>query len=258
MSWFLLVPAALVSGAIIGFVGGVLGIGGGLLAIPLLGIFLNMDQQMAQGTALIMVLPAVLTTVRKYNQKEAIDFKAASCGAAGSVVFTWIGAQIALGIDPVMLRRIYALFVLGIAIFYFYQSGRAGRSKKPPVARRKVGDYHKGWFALMGTLAGITGGIFGVGGSVIVVPILTSFFRLSQTDAQGIALTMLIPGIVVALFAYASHGQADWLLGLPLALGSIFMVPYGVKLAFALPEPKLKLTFACMLLVIMMLLLVKT
>jgi hypothetical protein len=258
LAWYVLVSGALLSGAIIGFVGGVLGIGGGLLAIPLLGLVLGMDQQMAQGTALIMVLPAVLTTVRKYNQQEAIDFKAAACGAAGSIVFTWIGAQIALGIDPVMLRRIYAVFVLCIAIFYFYQGGRATRGKKPARPRRKVGEYHRGWFALIGTLAGITGGIFGVGGSVVVVPILTVVFRLSQTDAQGLALTMLIPGIVVALFAYAAHGQADWLSGIPLALGSIFFVPYGVKLAFALPEPKLKLTFACMLLVIMMLLLVKT
>lgn len=258
MTWYVLVTGALISGALIGFVGGVLGIGGGLLAIPLLGIVLGMDQQMAQGTALIMVLPAVLATVRKYNQKEAIDFRAAACGAAGSIVFTWLGAQVALGLDPVFLRRIYALFVLGIAIFYFYQSARAGRSKKPVLPRKKVGDYHKGWFALMGVLAGITGGIFGVGGSVIVVPLLTAFFRLSQTDAQGLALTMLIPSIMVALAAYAVQGQTDWLLGLPLAIGSIFMVPYGVKLAFALPEPKLKLTFACMLLVIMMLLLVKT
>lgn len=258
MAWYVLMSGALFSGGIIGFIGGVLGIGGGLLAIPLLGLVLGMDQQLAQGTALIMVLPAVLTTIRKYNQKQAIDFKAAAYGAAGSMVFTWLGAQIALGIDPGSLRRIYAMFVLGIAIFYFYQSGRTARSLTPAAARRKVGDYHRGWFALMGMLAGITGGIFGVGGSVVIVPIFTAVFRLSQTDAQGLALTMLVPSLFVALFAYAAAGQADWLLGIPLALGSILMVPYGVKLAFALPEPRLKLTFACMLLVIMMLLLVKT
>lgn len=59
-----LILACLLGGALIGYAGGVLGIGGGLLAIPLLGLILDMDQQTAQGTALIMVVPAVLLTVR--------------------------------------------------------------------------------------------------------------------------------------------------------------------------------------------------
>ncbi|MGB6105735.1 MAG: sulfite exporter TauE/SafE family protein [Pusillimonas sp.] len=243
-------------GALIGFAGGVLGIGGGLLAIPLLGLVAGMNQQEAQGTALVMVIPAVLMTVRKYNQNAKIDFHAAAAGAASSVVFTWLGAQFALGIDPVLLRRIYAMFVLAVALFYVSQSLRGGKPDHAP-ARRQAQDFHKGWFALLGMGAGLTSGLFGVGGSVLAVPILTSMFRLSQTGAQALALTMIIPGTLVALATYAAHGQANWLIGLPMAFGSIFMVPYGVRLAYALPEPRLKLIFGCMLLVIMVLLLIK-
>ncbi|MGE4368249.1 MAG: sulfite exporter TauE/SafE family protein [Burkholderiaceae bacterium] len=258
MTWYVVVAGALVSGALIGFTGGVLGIGGGLLAIPLLGLVMGMDQQLAQGTAMIMVLPAVLATVRKYNQREPIDKRAAITGALASVAFTWLGAQLALGIDSGFLRRIYAAFVLGIAIFYFYQSGRAVRRRQPAPPRSKPGQFHMGWFALLGAIAGFTGGVFGVGGSVLVVPMLTTWFRLSQTDAQALALSMIIPGMFVALAAYGMHGQADWWVGLPMAIGSIALVPYGVRLAFSLPEPRLKLTFACMLLVIMVLLLVNS
>lgn len=257
LEWYFIAAVCLLSGALIGFTGGVLGIGGGLLAIPLLGLVAGMGQQEAQGTALIMVLPAVLMTVRKYNQNAKIDFRAAGAGAAGSIVFTWIGAQIALGIDPVLLRRIYAVFVLGIAVFYVYQGLRGTRPGVPAAPRRQAETFHKGWFALIGMIAGLAGGVFGVGGSVLVVPILTTIFRLTQTGAQALALTMIIPGTFVALFTYAAHGQANWLMGLPMALGSIVLVPYGVKLAYALPEPRLKLMFACMLLVIMVLLLMK-
>ncbi|MDS1142083.1 sulfite exporter TauE/SafE family protein [Pusillimonas sp. SM2304] len=257
MEWYVIAAVCLLSGALIGFTGGVLGIGGGLLAIPLLGLVAGMGQQEAQGTALIMVLPAVLMTVRKYNQNAKIDFRAAGAGAAGSIVFTWIGAQIALGIDPVLLRHIYAVFVLGIAVFYVYQGLRGTRPGAPAAPGRQAETFHKGWFALIGMVAGLAGGVFGVGGSVLVVPILTTVFRLTQTGAQALALTMIIPGTFVALFTYAAHGQANWLMGLPMALGSIVLVPYGVKLAYALPEPRLKLMFACMLLVIMVLLLMK-
>src|SRR5690606_2448291 len=202
--WYWIIPACLLSGALIGFTGGVLGIGGGLLAIPLLGLLMGMEQQAAQGTALIMVLPAILMTVRKYNQMDKIDVGAVAAGAAGSIVFTWIGAQIALGIDPVLLRRIYAIFVLCIAVFYLNQSRRRPL-KRPTAPRRKPEEFHKGWFALVGTIAGMAGGVFGVGGSVLVVPLLTTIFCLTQTGAQALALAMIIPGTFVALFTYAAH-----------------------------------------------------
>ena len=121
----------------------------------------------------------------------------------------------------------------------------------------KPREIHKAWFALVGMLAGMAGGIFGVGGSVLVVPLLTTVFRYTQTGAQGLALSMVVPSTTVGLLTYSWHGQADWVVGIPLALGSIVMVPYGVKLAYSLPEPRLKLIFACMLLVIMVMLLIK-
>lgn len=249
----MLVATCLAAGGLIGFAGGVLGIGGGLLAIPLLGLTLGMDQQMAQGTALVMVLPAVLITLRQYNRRARLDFRAAAIGGMASVGFTWLGAQLALGMDPVLLRRVYAAFVFGIAVFYFDQSTRKRRPRKveatPPTPKL--------WFAGIGALAGLAGGVFGVGGSVLVVPLLTTVLRYSQTGAQGLALSMIVPSTAVAVTTYAWHGQVDWMVGLPLAIGSILMVPYGVRLAYALPEPRLKLIFACMLLVIMMMLLFK-
>ena len=257
MDVYVVVVGCLLAGAAIGFVGGLLGIGGGLLAIPLLGLIFGMSQQAAQGTALIMVLPAILLTVRKYNQHERIDLKAAAVAAISSIVFTWIGARIALGVDSMLLRRVYALFVLGIAVFYLSQvwKQRNGRGKKqtmPDAEQKAVAPL---WYIPIGCLGGLVGGIFGIGGSVVAVPLLTVLYRLSQARAQALGLAMIIPGSMVALATYARHGQADWMMGVPMALGSILLVPYGVQLAYRWPEARLKLTFGCMLLVIMVLLL---
>ena len=259
MDLLLLVAVCLLAGASIGFVGGVLGIGGGLLAIPLLGLAFGMDQQLAQGTSLIMVLPAVLMTVRKYNQHDPIDLKAAAVGALTAICLTWVGARLALGADPVLLRRVYAAFILWVAAFYFFQTWR--RRRRPAAGAAQAAPakvFHPLWYALIGCLAGLTSGVFGVGGSVVVVPLLTTWFGLSQTRAQGLGLTMIIPGTVVAMATYGAHGQADWVVGVTMGLGSLLMVPYGVRLAYTLPEPRLKLTFACMLLVIMVLLLLSS
>ncbi len=111
---------------------------------------------------------------------------------------------------------------------------------------------------LAGALIGFVGGVLGIGGGLLAIPLLGLVFGMDQQLAQGTALTMVIPGTVVALGTYASHGQADWLVGIAMAIGSILLVPYGVRLAYTLPEPRLKLTFACMLLIIMVLLLLNT
>lgn len=255
MDWYVLVAGCLTAGGFIGFLGGVLGIGGGLLAIPLLALILGMPQQLAQGTALLMVVPAVLMTLRQYNRRASLDLHAATIGGLSSAVFTWMGAQVALGLDPVLLRYIYASFVFVIAVFYFHQSMSKRRTRQ--AGARQLSGARKLWFIAIGAAAGMAGGIFGVGGAVLIVPLLTTVLRYTQTGAQGLGLSIVAPSTAVALATYAWHGQVDWVVGLPLALGSILMVPYGVRLAYSLPEPRLKLIFACMLLVIMVMLLFK-
>ncbi|WP_376841726.1 sulfite exporter TauE/SafE family protein [Bordetella pertussis] len=235
----LVIAACLASGALIGFMGGALGIGGGLIAIPALGLLLGMPQQLAQGTALIMVLPTIMMAVRKYHQHARIDMRVAGAGAAGAVVFTWVGAQLALGIASRTLRLSFAVFLFFIALFYVYQTVRKRAAAAPVLSPPRA--------SVLGVLCGTLGGFFGVGGAVLAVPIITSVFRLPQTMAQALALTMVIPGSMIALVTYTWAGQADWWIGVPLAAGSLVFVPVGVRLAYRLPERKLRACFAAML-----------
>lgn len=253
----LVIAACLAAGSLIGFMGGVLGIGGGLIAIPALVLLMGMSQQLAQGTALIMVLPAITMAVRKYNQQTRIDKRVAAAGAAGAVVFTWVGARLALGIDSSLLRRSFAVFLFFIALFYVWQTWRAGRlaarraaGQAPTSAqadKRPAPAFTPRRASVLGMLCGTLGGFFGVGGAVLAVPIITTLFRLPQTVAQALALSMVIPGSTIALITYGWAGQADWMVGVPLAIGSLLFVPVGVRLAYKLPERKLRACFALML-----------
>ncbi|MCR3786820.1 sulfite exporter TauE/SafE family protein, partial [Pseudomonas aeruginosa] len=60
-------------GMVLGCLGGLFGIGGGLLAIPALGVIFGLDQQLAQGTALVMVVPNVVLALWRYHQRNRID-----------------------------------------------------------------------------------------------------------------------------------------------------------------------------------------
>lgn len=241
MGW-LLASGGVLAGAAIGFLGGLLGIGGGLIAIPSLGLLLGMSQQMAQGTALILVLPTVLMSLRKYNQQSPIDRGVAMSGALSAVGFTWVGAHLALGLDSSFMRQSFAVFLLAIACFYVWQTFRRVRVHKTPRF-----TFGRPQAFVLGVVAGTLGGFFGVGGAILAVPIMTVLFGLSQTVAQGLALTMIIPGAIVALMTYTLAGQADWTVGVLLAAGSLTCVPTGVRLAYRLPERSLRLAFATLL-----------
>ncbi|MCG2598041.1 sulfite exporter TauE/SafE family protein [Achromobacter insuavis] len=243
----LLIALCLGAGCLIGFMGGVLGIGGGMIAIPALVLLMGMSQQLAQGTALIMVLPTIIMAVRKYNQQTRIDRRVALAGAGGAVVFTWVGARLALGIESGVLRLSFAVFLFFIALFYAWQTWRAGLALRAPRASGNAPVFTPRRASVLGMLCGTLGGFFGVGGAVLAVPIITTVFRLPQTTAQALALCMVIPGSAVALATYSWAGQAAWLVGLPLAAGSLLFVPVGVRLAYRLPERKLRACFAAML-----------
>ncbi len=91
-------------------------------------------------------------------------------------------------------------------------------------------------------------GIFTVGGGLVVVPALVTLFGFTQTQAQGIALALVVPGALAALASYAQAGNVDWATGLPLALGGILSVSWGVALAHRLPVSFLRLAFCLVLL----------
>lgn len=253
------IGVCLVCGALIGFLGGVLGIGGGMIAIPALVLLMDMPQQLAQGTALIMVLPTIMMAVRKYNQTVRIDRRVAGAGAAGAVLFTWVGAQLALGIASSTLRISFAVFLFFVASFYVYRIIKRPRAiaADDAVAGRAAPALTPARSAVLGVVCGTLGGFFGVGGAVLAVPILTAGFRLSQTSAQALALTMIIPGSTIALLTYSWAGQASWWIGLPLAAGSLLFVPVGVRVAYRLPERKLRACFAAMLFATVALLIVE-
>lgn len=237
------VAAALALGGASGLLGGLFGVGGGFLVIPLLGIFLGMHQQMAQGTALIMVVPNVLLAFWQYRQRFGVDLRMAGLIAGSALVTTYPTARLATGFDPHGLRLAFAAFLAGLAATIAYRTWRIALA--PP--RRPALGWEWSW--LVGAVGGVVSGFFGVGGAFIAPPLLTGFFGVRQPEAQGLALALVTPAATVALLTYAGAGQVDWAVGIPLALGGIAAISIGVAFAARLPERRMRLAFCGLLIV---------
>jgi uncharacterized membrane protein YfcA len=109
-------------GIIAGLLGGVFGLGGAIIIIPALVFFLGYSQQMAQGTALIMmVLPVGALAAFQYHQKGLVDMKAALIMALFFFVGGYFGARFATSIPQDVLKKIFAIMLVGIAIKMWFQ-----------------------------------------------------------------------------------------------------------------------------------------
>jgi len=229
----------LLAGALLGLLGGLLGIGGGIFAIPLLGVAFGLNEQHAQGTSLVMVVPTVAIGLWNYAKRSKMDPRIGFALAAAALPCTFAGAHIATHIPSSPLRVAFALFALSIGGYMAYRATARVDVAAPPRRARP-------WpFALgIGAFGGFISGVFGVGGAVFSVPLVSYAFALPQAVAQGFGLALVAPGTLVGIATYGWAGDVDWNLGIPLALGSIFTVRYGVALAHRLPERRLQLAFA--------------
>lgn len=230
-----------VLGVALGTVGGLFGIGGGLIAIPALGVLFGLDQQLAQGTALVMVVPNVLLALWRYHQRNRIELRHALPLSLCSFVFAWLGSIWAVGLDAHAMRLGFVGFLLALAIWnvarMFMKDSPASTELRHPWP----------WLGVLGSFAGTMGGLFGVGGAVVATPILTSVFGATQVVAQGLSLALAAPSTLVTLVTYAVHHSVDWGVGIPLAVGGLLSISWGVKLAHALPEKALRAMFCVFL-----------
>ena len=235
-------------GLLLGALGGLFGIGGGLLAIPALGLLFGLDQQLAQGTALVMVVPNVLLALWRYHQRNHIDWRHALLLGLSSFCLAWVGSAVAVGLDAGVMRRGFVGFLLVLAAWNLLQLFlRPG----PGVTEL---SHPWPWLGVLGGVAGLLGGLFGVGGAVLATPILTLLFGVSQVVAQGLSLALAAPSTAVTLITYGAHGQVDWLTGIPLAVGGLLSISWGVKLAHVLPQRLLRVLFTLFLLLCALLL----
>ncbi len=237
-------------GVALGAVGGLLGIGGGLIAIPILAALYGMDQHLAQGTALVMILPNVLVGFWRYHQRTPVDFRALAWMVVLSIASAALAAHFASRLGADQLRRSFAVFLIALAAYFIWQ-----------IRARPTLEAHAVWpvrfMPSVGVLSGLMSGLFTVGGGLVSVPALVSLFGMRQTQAQGIALALVIPASVTALASYAQAGNVDWPVGIPLALGGLVSVSWGVALAYRMPAVKLRLSFCAVLVGTAMVMLVR-
>jgi uncharacterized membrane protein YfcA len=231
---------AVALGAGLGFFGGLFGIGGGIIAIPLLVLGFGMPQPLAQGTALVLMVPNLLLGWWRYHQHHPLPWRHALLIGVSASLTTWLVAHFATRLDPAILRGLFSAFIGLLALNLLV------RRRAPLNAGEQVLQARR--LPWVGVLGGTSMGLLGIGGGLVATPVLTGWLGQRQTVAQSLALALVAPSSVVALLTYANAQRVDWSMGLPMALGGLFTVSAGVALAHRLSEKRMRAAFAWMLL----------
>ena len=100
--------------------------------------------------------------------------------------------------------------------------------------------------AVLGVLAGVLSGLFGVGGGILFVPILT-WLGLTQLHAEASSLLAIIPTVLVGVWRQQRYGNVRWRAAAILGVAAIAATVGGAQLALALPESTLRRLFAVLM-----------
>lgn len=244
----------LVLGACTGLLAGLLGIGGGMVMVPFMTVYLDYKGfgpdsiiKVAIATSLASILFTSVSNVRAQQQRGAVRWDLVRTMSPGIVIGSLIGSQFASSLPAGWLALVFSLF---IAIM----STRMLRQKKPSADRTLPGP--AGLFSA-GALIGGASSVVGAGGAFITTPFLVRR-NVPIHVAVGTSAAFGFPIAVAGTIGYAYAGWSAHLQGsmigyiyLPglvfVSIASMFTAPIGVRIAHATSSAGLKRFFGLML-----------
>ncbi len=108
--------ALLAIGLTAGLLAGLLGIGGGVVMVPAMVLIMGLDQHVAQGTSLLVIIPAAAFGSYTHHRHGRLALRDAAALAVGGVLGAVFGSVTALSLDDQLLRRLFAILILGVAV----------------------------------------------------------------------------------------------------------------------------------------------
>ncbi len=245
-------------GAVGGILAGLLGIGGGLVIVPMLVYCLTLQgvahvhlMHLALGTSMASIVFTSVSSFLAHHKKGAVNWQVVKRIATGIVIGTFAGAWLASMLPTGFLKGFFVVFLYWVAIQLILD-------KKPAASREFPG--RTGMFSAGGVI-GMISSMVGIGGGSLSVPFMI-WCNMPVHNAIGTASAIGFPLAVAGTLGYLASGlnQASlpaFSLGfiyLPalfgIVLASVVTAPLGAKLAHSLPVPGLKRIFALLLLVV--------
>ena len=248
----------LASGAVAGIFAGLLGIGGGIIIVPVLamvftsqGVSIDVLMHVAIGTSLATIVVTSLSSIRAHQKHRAIDWQVVRVITIGVFVGGLVGAAIAKIISGEDLKLIFSIFMLLIAAqMYFGNTTKAHRTLPA-----------KPGMILAGTSIGTVASLMGVGGGSMAVPFLTwcnMSIRKAVATSAAIGFPIAVAGTIGFIVTgwsvtdrpVMSFGYVNLPAFISIVVASVLSAPLGAWVAHRISPVILKRIFAAFLVIL--------
>lgn len=177
-------------GVIAGFTSGLFGVGGGIVIVPALVLVAAFPQKLATGTSLSAIVPISTSGIVGYATAGEVDWAAAACVAAGAVAGAFIGTRLLVRISGPHLQVLFAAAMAATGVKMLFDDADATGRGSMTVAI-------VAGLVFLGLASGVLAGLLGVGGGIIIVPVLTLAFGVPHVLAKGTSLAVILPTAIV-------------------------------------------------------------
>lgn len=212
------------TGLLAGLLSGLFGVGGGTVIVPLLVMFLKFDQRLAAGTSLAAIVPTATVGVISYALHGSVAWIPAIILAVGAVVGAQIGTWLLPRISQTALRWGFVAFIVVVIVSLFIVV--PSRSSEIELT-----FWSSVALVVVGVFTGIMAGLIGVGGGVIVVPILMLLFGANDLQAKGTSLLFMIPTAVSGTVGNLRRKNVDLLAAALVGVAACTTTAVGAWLA---------------------------
>jgi uncharacterized membrane protein YfcA len=249
-------------GLVGGFLSGLLGVGGGIIFVPILTYFLK--QLGVDGEELVKyVLANSFATIffagviSTYKQKKFSAFYPKQIGLTASLaIVTSTAVSYLIATQNWYSKKAFGILFIGLLVFTVI---RFTLMKSNDSVEVEKAPWYK--FTITGFFTGIVTALSGLGGGVIMIPLFTQYVKLNIKTASAISIGAIPVIITPVLINYGAvqpqHIWSDWQIGyllpnlfFPMVAGLLFAAPFGVGVAQKSSDKLLKIIFASLILIV--------
>ncbi len=216
-----------------GLLGSIIGLGGGIIIVPVL-TFFGFSPALAASNSIFAVFSNAIASSISYAKQQRIEYSIGLKLGLLSIPGTIVGAYVSSEITPSIFKILFALILISASVYIF--SKRKIEPKNYNLSKQIM-------ILAIGAsfFAGIISGLFGVGGGIIFVPLMVVVMGLSMKNAAPTSQFILLFASGSALVTHTLLGHPDFYQALLLAIGAFVGGLVGARLSLEIKENSLKI-----------------
>jgi len=206
-------------GSFVGLLSGFFGIGGGTILVPMLLLF-GYETKVAIGISVVQMVFSSIYGSYLNNKKGTLDVVMVTTIGIGGFLGALFSGEITSSVDNSILEIIFLIFVAFALLRLFFKTKEHYQAKKA----NKIALF------FIGFIIGIMSMTIGVGGSIMLVPILVGFLHIPLKKATSAGLFFVVFSSVSGLISHTLSGHVDYISGIIIGLASLVGVYLGIHL----------------------------